>query len=481
MTRSLQPDERLATAANGPNDAINLQLYRRLVALIATGHWTSGSRLPSSRALAVDSGVSRTTASLALDRLVADGWAVARPRSGLYVAAAGPRSPFGAPERHGRPGTYPVPFELSQGAVDCFPLARWSRIQSRVWASNVSDALYEPQIAGDLGLRSSIVRHLMVSRGIECSVEDVLIVASTRAALSLTASMLAIDSTTAAVEDPGYWRGAETLAAGGLPNMAVPVDRDGLDVGALREGVNGTMLAYATPAAQFPTGVILSAERRDALVDWCIGGGHWLFEDDYDWDARFDGLRPPPPLKAGAAAERTFYCQSFSRTMFSSFRMAVLIVPSALRERAIAAQDRIVGFSNLPNQLVLREFINTGGYAGHLRSLRAAHQDRRSALLDLVGPFLGHDFEPEVNPAGFAWSCAAAPPTPCASPPACGRRGFCARRSAIYRRAVLPTMAWSLALPPFRSRPSSPAATSSPAPSETDSRGRKKSPPKRAF
>ncbi len=401
MTGRPQSESRSGLSGTGPNDAINLQLYRRLVALIATGHWTCGSRLPSSRALAADSGVSRTTASLALDRLVADGWAVARPRSGLFVAAAGPRSPFGAPERHGLPGTYPVPFELSQGAVDCFPHARWSKIQSRVWASNIPDALYEPQIAGDPGLRSSVVRHLMVSRGIDCSIDDVLIVASTRAALSLAASMLATESATAAVEDPGYWRGAETLAAGGLPNIAVAVDRDGLDVAALRASVNGPTLAYATPAAQFPTGVILSAPRREALVDWCLGGGHWLFEDDYDWDARFDGLRPPPPLKAGAAAERTFYCQSFSRTMFSSFRMAVLIVPSVLRERAIAAQDRIVGFSNLPNQLVLREFIDSGGYAAHLRHLREVHRDRREALLDLVRPYLGSALEPEVNPAGL--------------------------------------------------------------------------------
>ena len=137
-------------------------------------------------------------------------------------------------------------------------------------------------------------------------------------------------------------------------------------------GVSETVLAYVTPAAQFPTGAILSGERRLALTEWAMQGNHWLFEDDYDWDARFDGARPEPPFARGRRRLRTFYCQSFSRTLFSSFRLSALIVPEALREKAIVAQAGIEGASNLPNQLVLREFIDSGAYAAHLRQLRDA-------------------------------------------------------------------------------------------------------------
>lgn len=400
VSRSIPPDDRAPKAADGAAEAINLQLYRRLVSLIATGHWNAGSRLPSSRKLAADTGVSRTTANLALDRLVADGWAIARPRCGLFVAMSGAPSILSAGDRQA--GTPPVPFELSQGAVDCFPHARWAKLQSRVWSSKVPDALYEPELAGDPGLRSSIARHLLVSRGIQCSMEDVLIVASTRLALSIAAAALAGEVQEAAVEDPGYWRGAEALSAAGLPTRPIPVDRNGLRVDALGDSLEKQpALLYATPAVQFPTGAVLNDERRQALADWLVDGGHWLFEDDYDWDARFDAARSPVALRAGPAAGRIFYVQSFSRTMFSSFRLVALVVPPSVRERALIAQDGIEGFSSLPGQLVLREFIDTGGYAAHLRELRSAYAERREALLGIVRPYLGSIFEAQLNAGGL--------------------------------------------------------------------------------
>ena len=183
----------LACRADG---AINLQLYRRLVSLIVSGHWGEGTRLPSSRTLAADVGVSRTTASLALDRLVSEGWAIARPRSGLFVARSVERPAVRDSEDRQSSSSSPVPFELSQGAVDCFPHARWSKLQSRVWAAQVPDALYEPNAAGDHGLRSSLVRHLMVTRGIHCSADDIFLVPSTRAALALAARILADEVST---------------------------------------------------------------------------------------------------------------------------------------------------------------------------------------------------------------------------------------------------------------------------------------------
>ncbi|MEO7603177.1 MAG: PLP-dependent aminotransferase family protein [Sphingomicrobium sp.] len=400
VDRSFKSQAALTLAGASPNDAISLQLYRRLVSLIVSGHWLDGTRLPSSRKLAMDVGVSRTTASLALDRLVSEGWAIARPRSGLFVARSIERPVVRDSDDRRSSASSPVPFELSQGAVDCFPHARWSKLQSRVWAAHVPDALYEPNAAGDHGLRSSLVRHLIVTRGIQCSAENIFLVPSTRAAMALTGKILADEVATFAAENPGYARGADSLAERGLKTLAIPVDRAGLVVNAL-SGIAGPVLAYVTPAAQFPTGVILARARRDELAEWAMTDQHWLFEDDYDWDARFDGSRPEPPLRSGPAALRTFYCQSFSRTLFSSFRLAALVVPDSLRERAIIAQDGIEGASNLPNQLVLRQFIDSGAYAAHLRHLRDVYRDRREALLDIVQPYLGARFETELNPAGL--------------------------------------------------------------------------------
>ena len=317
------------------------------------------------------------------------------------MASAAPGASLGIPESRSPPGSAPVPFELSQGAVDRFPHARWSKLQSRVWASDVPDALYDPDIAGDRGLRSSIARMLLVSRGVECSAEDILIVPSTRTALALVGAVLRRSLSAAIVEDPGYGRGGEALAAVGAKIVPLAVDRDGLRTDLLPDGKPGSLLAYVTPAAQFPTGAVLSRERREALASWCLDGGRWLFEDDYDWDARFDGERPAVPLKAGAAGESIFYCQSLSRTLFSSLRMAALVVPRAFRERAIAAQDKFEAASSLPAQLVAREFIDNGDFAAHSRRLRLVYRERREAMVELVRPYLGSLFEAGLNAAGL--------------------------------------------------------------------------------
>lgn len=381
-------------------ETLNLEIYRRLVALIVAGSWAPHHRIPSSRALAKDLSVSRSTTSLAIDRLVADGWAYAMPRRGVFVAARVPQQGGARPsERAGT--TSPVPFELSQGAVDAFPLNRWTKAQTRVWVAHMPDGLYEPDPQGDPSLRARLASMVLIERGIACSPDDIFIVSSTREALSLVARAIAPICGRSLVEDPGYLGGRVVLEEAGLPARPIAVDRSGLVVDQLPHPEGRSDLLYVTPAAQFPTGATLSLERRSAIERRAAGGGLYLFEDDYDWEHRFDGRPPPPALAAGMLRDSTFYSWSFSRLLFPSLRLAMLVVPEGWRQTFISLRERMDGVVTLPNQMVLAEFMSSGAFSAHRRRLRQICGARREAMLRHVRPYLGALFDEGLNEAGL--------------------------------------------------------------------------------
>jgi GntR family transcriptional regulator / MocR family aminotransferase len=384
------------------NGILYVRLYQRMRALILEGSWPPGMRLPSSRTLAADLDISRNTASLALDQLLADGWIETRSRAGAFVGGnlkLG-RAPA-ARHLHSRPGTPPVPFELAQGAVDAFPFDQWSKLQSRVWAQSVPHLLYQSDPAGDAGLRQAIASIVAPARGLSCDPADVIVVTSTQSAFDLTAAAAGGAGMQIVVEDPGYVPGHAAFTARGMEVVPVPVDEEGLDVDMARRLVPSPSLILTTPAAQFPTCVRMSDARRLALLAWAEQCGAWVIEDDYDSDARFDGVPAAAPLKQADAAGRVVTIVSFNRLLFRSLRLGFMIVPPALRAPMLSALEAVDGFVNLPNQLVLRAFIEEGSFFSHQRRSRQLHRERRDALMALLQPYAGRLFEPIRNDAGL--------------------------------------------------------------------------------
>lgn len=403
-------------------DRLNREIYRRLVSSIVSGNWSPHDPLPSSRKLAKDLAVSRTTTSLAIDRLIADGWAYSIPRKGVFVAARVARKPAPTAERSG--SISPIPFELSQGAVDVFPLARWAKSQRRAWADNMPDGLYEPDPQGDPNLRARLASLLLIERGMACEADDIFIMSSTREALSLVARTMAPKCRQAVVEDPGYLAGHAVLKEGGMRIVPVPVDRSGIMVDRLPRDGSASKLLYLTPAAQFPTGATLMSDRRCTIEQWALAGDHFLFEDDYDWDHRFDGHPPLAAMAANQLKERSFYSWSFSRLLFPSLRLAMLVVPPGWREAFIDARERMDGGVTLPNQLVLADFISSGAFSAHRRQYRKICAGRREALMRHVRPFLGTLFDPDVSQAGLRMTLRASPETSAACAIALRDRGI---------------------------------------------------------
>jgi GntR family transcriptional regulator/MocR family aminotransferase len=355
-------------------------LYKRLRGFILDGVWPAGTRLPSSRALASDLKVSRNTAILAVEQLIADGWAESRSRSGVYVSAA-PVAPTGAARAIDRPAPAELPpFALQRPATDLFPAQIWKQLQTRAWAEIEPHRLLTTDPAGDPGLREAIARLVCAPRGLRAHPDQILIVPSATMAIDLVAAALLRPGDQAVVEDPCRPATRQLLRTRGARLRAVSTDSGGLDTALLPSHAR---LACVAPAVQFPTGATVPADRRASLIDWARSGGAWLVEDDRDSECGQDEAAPLP--LAAEAPDRSIFVASFNRLLFPGLCAAFLVAPPALVDQLRAAHASLGGRASLASQLALRAFITEGHFARHLRRRRQAYEERRATLAAALG------------------------------------------------------------------------------------------------
>lgn len=363
-----------------------------------------GMRVPSSRALAVDLGVSRTTTLLATEQLVAEGYLTTARGSGTFVAQElpddmpraetpdrpqelrhPPLSRRGAaligtrPAAH-RVGGPPRPFRLGIPALDLFPVRVWSQMAARRLASASASQLDYGEPSGLLALREAIADHVRAARGTRCSAEQVVVTAGAQRAMHLVCQLLLDPGDEAWMEEPGYPGAYNALAAAGARIRQAPVDADGLDVAALARRRGRARLAYVTPSHQFPLGVPMSLPRRLALLQWASASGAWVIEDDYDSEFRL-GSRPIPCLHGLDVDGRVIYVSSFSKTLFPALRLGFLIVPDDLRGPLLAARRAAEMHPPRFEQAVLADFMLSGHYERHVRRMRATYRERLEALV----------------------------------------------------------------------------------------------------
>ncbi|MBA8950407.1 PLP-dependent aminotransferase family protein [Actinomadura namibiensis] len=365
-------------------------LAGRLREAVADGRLPVGGRLPATRVLAAELRVSRGVVTEAYQRLAEEGLVAGRGRSGTVVVAApvAPPVPSGrAPSGvfDGPPGgdvfealrAAPARIDLSPGVPDlgAFPRAAWLRAEREVLAGlSAADFGYgDPR--GAPALRVAVARWLARFRGIRADPEEVVVVAGTAQALGLLARVLREDGIGAVgVEDPGSLGVRQHLADAGLATPPVPVDGEGARVSELA-GLEAVLL---TPAHQFPTGVVLSGERRRALMRW----GGLVIEDDYDAEHRYD--RPPVPALRSVLAERVCYAGSVSKLLAPALRTGWVLVPSRYREALVAAKRHAdLGNAVLP-QLVLARLMESGRLEAHLRLVRRRHRRRRDRMVEAI-------------------------------------------------------------------------------------------------
>ena len=380
----------------GEEGTLHRRLYRRIRTLIEQGMLQAGERMPATRSLAEDLGLSRNTVLAAVEQLVAEGLLEARPRSGTFVADLRHRVEAAAAPAGGHvsaiigtSGPVPVPFAPALPGPDLFPIGVWRKLQARVWRDLPRSALYQGEGVGWPPLRVAIAHHVGITRGLRCRPEQVIVTNTTSAALDWAIRTLARTGDEVWVEDPGPARSlGPWMRSGGLRPVPVPVDEDGLDVDAARAAAPGARLAFVTPTSQLPTCSILSPARRRSLVDWAATAGSWIVELDEIADFLL-GAGPGKPPLAAAEPGRVVYVGSFNRFLFPALGVAFLVIPADLCDLAEAGRGFTGGRATVTDQMVLLDFLESAHYPAFIRRLRDAAQERREALSTAVAQQFG--------------------------------------------------------------------------------------------
>lgn len=391
---------------NLPDQSRQQAVFDRLRLGILAGTFTGGARLPPSRHLADELGVSRQTVVLAYERLSAEGYVRTRIGSGTFVASD---LPDAAPPQAGLPqagradaaairlsarglviaatplsaaGTVAGDGLFAAGgpALDLFPAAAWASATARVLRGLSPDLSAYPDTQGLLALRSEVAAHLAATRGLLTTPEEIVVTSGTQQALRIAADMLLDPGDPAWVEDPGYIAGRGALAAAGARLVPVPSDGDGMDVAVGIARAPDAKLVLVAPSHATPLGGALPIGRRLALLDWAAQADAWVLEDDCDSEFRWEG-KPLPPLATLDRAGRVIYCGTFSKTLAPALRIGFAVMPQAMVApfvRARALSDR--GPAALA-QAVLADFMAAGRLAPHIRRMRTEYAKRRAALL----------------------------------------------------------------------------------------------------
>ena len=362
-------------AARGRQGAIE----RALREGVRSGRLAPGSRLPSTRSLAAELGVARSTVVLAYEQLVAEGYLNSRHGAGTVVANV-PRpaaEPTDAAARSGGPDLDLVPGEPDP---TLFPRARWAAATRRALDTAGDDLFGYGDRRGRPELRRALSTYLGRTRAVVAPPERVVVLGGMTAAFALLAEALrGLGVERLAVEDPCLPPLARAFSAAGLTVVPVPVDEDGLSVAVLRGAAAGAVLV--TPAHQYPLGPTMSPARRADLVDWAIDSGGWIIEDDYDGEFRYD--RRPIGAVQGLAPERVVYAGTASKAMAAGLRLGWLVVPPDLAPALDRAVGRRAGVSAV-EQATLAGFLETGDYDRQVRRARAVYRQRRDRLVEAL-------------------------------------------------------------------------------------------------
>jgi GntR family transcriptional regulator/MocR family aminotransferase len=415
-------------------EPLHQQLYRQIRDELVSGRFgNSSSRLPSSRALAADLGISRLTVNLAFSKLHEEGYLRSRVGSGTFVVNALPETflrartakaepPMERPARlsdrvrnipdkraghqfdvgiAGPPGVTLVP---ALAALDEFPIAVWERLRAQVLAQKGAHLLQYAASHGDAELRKAIAAYLCDFRGARCHPDQIIITAGTQQALMISAMALVNRGDVAWIEDPGFHQARRVFAFAGATVVPRPIDQEGIVIARSRKA-RSPKIIFVTPSHQFPLGMTMSLPRRIALIDFARARDAFIFEDDHSSEFRFDG--PPLPCLQGLDhAGRVIYAGTMSKILYPSLRLGYLVVPEQLVDAMIKIRAVMDQHSSAIDQATLARFLAEGFFLSHVKRMRKLYAERREFFIEQFNQLLGDRFVLQPPDAGLhfvAW------------------------------------------------------------------------------
>lgn len=356
-------------------------IERQLREAIRSGLLQAGAALPSSRSLAADLSVARSTVVEAYEQLAVEGYLIAQQGRATTVASLGAPAvetddvnPLGPTYRYDlRPG---------EPSVGSFPRAEWRRATRRILDEAPDDAFGYGDPRGRIELRTALSEYLARVRGVHVDLAGLRIYGGHVQALGFIAEALRMQGVSrVAVEDAMLFFHRQVLEIVGLEVVSVPVDGQGVCADALAQLDVGAV--FVTPANNFPFAVTMSSQRRNDLLAWARSQNAWVVEDDYDGEFRYD--RRPIGSLQGLDPERVLYSGTASKAIAPSLRISWLVVPPGLRQELAIATHMRAGVSSL-SQLVLADLIERGAYDRHVRKQRAIYRRRAQQLSEILSP-----------------------------------------------------------------------------------------------
>jgi GntR family transcriptional regulator/MocR family aminotransferase len=416
------------------DEPLHEQLYRQIRdELISASFNNNSSRVPSSRDLASDLGISRFTVNVAFSRLHAEGYLQSKIGSGTFIAEPLPETFLSAQtakaEAHiqrpprlsdrvrgipdnrvgkqfnfGIAGPPGVSFVPAVAALDEFPIAIWERLRAEVLAKKGAHLLQYASSRGDPDLRKALATYLCDYRGARCQPDQIIITAGTQQAMMISAMALVNRGEVAWIEDPGFYQARRAFGFAGATVVPRTVDREGITI-ARPSKQRSPKIIYVTPSHQFPLGMTMSLARRTALIDFARTCDAYIFEDDHNSEFRYTG--PPLPCLQGLDnAGRVIYAGTMSKILYPSLRLGYILAPEQLVEPMIKIRAVMDQHSPAIDQATLARFLTEGFFLSHIKRMRKLYSDRREFFIEQFNNLLGNYFILEIPEAGLhfvAW------------------------------------------------------------------------------
>ena len=404
--------------------ALHRQIYDAYRLSVIKGALRPGQRIPSSRELASELGVSRFPVINAYAQLVAEGYLESRLGSGTRVSNALPdrftsaqpgakRTLEDSGARTIAQRTSVLPrferppwlrgqgaFTVGQVATDQFPKQIWWNLVARRCRSLDSRALEYGDPMGSRRLRDQLAGYLRTARSVSCEPDQIMIVSGSQQAIDIASRVLLDSGSAVWVEEPGYVFARDALALSSCRIVPVPVDAEGINVIAGIERCPRARAAVVTPSHQFPLGVTMSAARRLQLLEWATRTGAWIIEDDFDSEFRYES-EPISSLHGLDSNARVVYIGTFSKVLTPALRLGYVVIPKDLVERFLVIRRAMDLGPPTFYQEVVADFIGEGHFGRHIRRMRVLYEQRRTALVESIQHAFGSSVEILGDKAGL--------------------------------------------------------------------------------
>jgi GntR family transcriptional regulator / MocR family aminotransferase len=378
-----------------------VQLYRHIRQEIKNKQIPSGTRLPAIRRLSEHLHISRNTVENAYLQLISEGYVESRPRSGLYVVEL--EEDFSMPDDQVKqakkqkaaadmkpksPDIPAIRCDFRNGTIDLrhFPFSVWNRLTYQTMQEHSRQLSFYSDSQGELNLRNHLARYLRLSRGVQCSPEQIIVGAGIQHLLMLLCQLLGTERQTVAVEEPGYNGAKAVFAQLNFQMTPIPLDEDGINLEFLKR--SGAKLVYVTPSHQFPFGMILPIQKRLKLLQWAADNEGLIIEDDYDSEFRYQG-RPIPALQGLDTRGSVIYMGTFSKSLLSAIRISYMVLPESLLEIYNKMKTLLEPTASLVHTHTLERFMEEGWWEKHLRRMKNVYQKKHVHLLSVIVHYLG--------------------------------------------------------------------------------------------